>query len=134
MYVHLCHGSGLYALFKPANEVFSNDITLKSLALGWYIFKTSSLAGLYNAYRSRNHYIYDITNHQDLHVYLLNFSPPFWKAHLLILLIGSTFIFLNGNLVRGLYSKYWAACMGYESHYEIFIYYFVRYRLYCFLI
>ena len=61
-------------------RMLSKDITLRSLALEWYIFKTSSLAGLYSAYRSMNHYtcIYDITNHWDL--YLLDFSSPFWKA------------------------------------------------------
>ena len=59
---------------------------------------TSGLAGLYNAYRSMNHDIYDITNNGDS--YLLDFSPPFSKPHLL------SMCQVNINLVRGLYTKH----------------------------
>ena len=54
--------------------------------------------------RSMNHNIYDITNNGDS--YLLDFSSPFIKPHLLSMCNGSW----NINLIRGVYTEYKPTC------------------------
>ena len=51
---------GLYALYKPGNkEVFEKNIA--RWPKGNIFFNTSELPGLYNAYRTMDHGIYDIS-------------------------------------------------------------------------
>ena len=58
----------MYVLYKPANEKVLKRYHPRAKGPSAYLFKTSSLAGLYNACRPLNQDIYYTHNHGHMHI------------------------------------------------------------------